>query len=118
MLLISISENKRGMEKPTIYHICIKKSWQEQSTSMDYVHDSLESEKFIHCSNEDQIEGVLNRYFTGINNLVILTIESNKVISPIKYEIAPIGEYFPHIYGPLNKDAIIEVKEIDKSKWT
>ena len=106
------------MIKSNIYHICTQKSWADQSKAMDYIHDSLENENFIHCSNEDQIAGVLKRYFTETNNLVILTIKSDMVIPTIKYEIAPIGEYFPHIYGPLNKDAIIEVQEIDKSRWT
>ena len=106
------------MGKSNIYHICTKKSWQEQSKALNYIHESLNIEKFIHCSNKDQIEGVLKRYFTGLNELILLKIASKKVIPLIKYEKAAIGEYFPHIYGALNKDAIIEVQEIDKSKWT
>ena len=106
------------MINPIIFHICTKQSWEEQSEASHYTHDSLEVEKFIHCSNEEQISGVLARYFTELEDLLLLKIESKKVIPEIKYEKAPIGEYFPHIYGALNKDAIIEVQEMDKSKWT
>ena len=106
------------MIKSHIFHICTKESWQEQSKAMEYVHESLESEKFIHCAHEEQIEGVLTRYFGGMDDLILLKIESNKVTPPIISEIAPIGAYFPHIYGPINKDAIIEIIEIEKSKQT
>ena len=92
------------MIKSHIFHICTKQSWQEQSNAKDYIHDSLESEKFIH--------------FSELDDLLLLKIDSNKVAALIKSEIAPDGDYFPHIYGPLNKDAIIEIQEIDKSRWT
>ena len=106
------------MIKSHIFHICTKQSWQEQSNAKDYIHDSLESEKFIHCSHKEQLGGVLNRYFSELDDLLLLKIDSNKVAALIKSEIAPDGDYFPHIYGPLNKDAIIEIQEIDKSRWT
>lgn len=104
------------MTHSLIYHICTENSWNKQLNSSFYTHESLDLEGFIHCSNEEQIAGVLSRYFKEINDLLLLTIQCEKVIAEIKYETAPNGEYFPHIFGQINKDAILKISKIDKSK--
>lgn len=103
---------KLKMEEVEIFHICTNDSWKDQKDAREYRHESLEIESFIHCSKKDQIKGVLERYFEGVNDLIILTIDSNKVNSGIKYEKALNGEYFPHIFGPINKDAILSINKI------
>ena len=95
-----------------IYHICTAASWSQQEHASFYIHDSLQDEKFIHCSEEHQIAGVLQRYFKNQTNLMILTIDVSRLQPKLKYEMAPIGQYFPHIYGPINKDAIMKAKKI------
>jgi len=103
------------MNASIIYHICTRESWEAQSENKIYVHDSLEEEDFIHCSESQQVEGVLERYFKDENNLLMLAIESKKLISKLQYDAAPNGEFFPHIYGPINKDAIVAIKKIKES---
>lgn len=100
------------MNKPYIYHICTEDAWNAQSNSDAYIHPSIREEGFIHCSEKQQIEGVLERYFTDQRNLIVLTIDTSKVDVRIQYDKAPNGEDFPHIYGQLNKDAIIEIRKI------
>lgn len=95
-----------------IYHICTEASWNEQTDASAYIHASLKEENFIHCSEAHQVEGVLNRYFSGQNELCMLTIDTSKLKSPLQYDLAPNGEYFPHIYGSINLSAIIDVKKI------
>ncbi len=102
------------MTSQSIYHICTRTSWVDQYDSSEYRHDSLILEKFIHCSRLEQIEGVLSRYFQGIHDLLILTIDTNKITPTLKFEKAPNGEMFPHIYGAINKDAIISIEEVIK----
>lgn len=95
-----------------IYHIVEKAAWQSQSESEIYVHPSLESEGFIHCSTAEQVEGVLQRYYSGVENLLQLTIDEAKVKAQIKYEEAPSGGLYPHIFGGINKDAIKKIASI------
>ena len=84
-----------------------------------YAADSLDLEGFIHCSKKDQIKGVLERYYRDAGELLLLTIEPTKLISPLKYELAPsINEEFPHIYGPLNLDAVININGINSLSLT
>jgi uncharacterized protein (DUF952 family) len=58
------------------------------------------------------LSGVLQRYFVGQKNLLLLHIEEDKLTSTLKYEQATTDELFPHIYGFINKEAIIEIKTI------
>ena len=97
------------MPEPYIYHICTENSWSNQKGSDVYIHDSLRDEGFIHCSKKSQIDGVMNRYFKGQQDLLVLTIDTSKLDAQLVYEMAPIGEMFPHIYDPINKSAITEI---------
>ena len=97
------------MKEKLIYHICTSTSWEAQSSEPTYTHASLALESFIQCSEEHQIEGVLERYFKGQNDLVILTINIELLTAQLQYDTAPNGEMFPHIYGSIEKEAITAV---------
>ncbi|CAN5464883.1 hypothetical protein BH10BAC2_BH10BAC2_26280 [soil metagenome] len=52
---------------------------------------------------------VLQRYFAGKTDLVKLTIDTSKLNVKLQYDFTlSIGEAFPHIYGNINPDAIID----------
>ena len=67
------------MESGYIYHITTAAAWEKAQTEGAYTADSLATEGFIHCSTQDQVAGVLDRYYKGQTNLVKLTIEKSKV---------------------------------------
>ena len=54
-----------------IYHIVLPDSWAAQSNADTYRHESLEAEGFIHLSYAHQIEGVLERYYIGVEKVLI-----------------------------------------------
>jgi uncharacterized protein (DUF952 family) len=100
-----------------IYHLTSAEDWSAAKEKESYTAPSLETEGFIHCSKAEQVAGVLQRYFAGKNNLVKLTIDTDKLTAPLRYDLAPsINEEFPHIYGPINLDAVIKVEQIVASK--
>jgi uncharacterized protein (DUF952 family) len=93
-----------------IYHLTTRKEWQASQAAGQYVTSSLKEEGYIHCCEENQIENVLKRYFAGKTNLVKLVIDTEKITSPLIYDWSPsIEETFPHIYGPINVNAVKEV---------
>lgn len=97
-----------------IYHITSKEEWANAIEKGFFEVASLQLEGFIHCSQEHQVAGVLQRYYSGKINLVKLVIDETKVINKIIYENAPsVNQNFPHIYGTLNIDAVIDVVEIN-----
>lgn len=102
---------------PIIYHVTSAKAWNEakQKTSLSnqeafYEHPSLQAEGFIHCSQEHQVPGVIKRYFSGQQDLVKLVIDTEKLTSKYVFDwSSSIQDTFPHIYGPINSNAIIDV---------
>jgi uncharacterized protein (DUF952 family) len=98
------------MESDYIYHVTTQQKWEEAQVNGAFIADSLAIEGFIHCSVEDQVAGVLDRYYKGQTGLVKLKIEKAKVERPLIFELAgSINEVFPHIHGPINLDAIVAV---------
>lgn len=98
---------------PTIYHVTTAAEWKAAQEKGSYESASLKEEGYIHCSLEDQIAGVLERYFSGKTDLVKLVIDTDKLTSPYIYDWSTTNEdTFPHVYGPINTDAVIQVKGV------
>ncbi|MER3464747.1 MAG: DUF952 domain-containing protein [Chitinophagaceae bacterium] len=96
-----------------IYHITTKKEWARAKEQGFYTVPSLETEGFIHNSEAHQVQGVLERYYKGKTDLLKLVIDTEKLTSRLQYDLAPsINEAFPHIYGPINLDAVIKVESL------
>jgi uncharacterized protein (DUF952 family) len=99
-----------------IYHITKRTDWEKARALRAYMADTLASQGFIHCSNSDQVLRVANSFYKGQTGLVLLCIEEERVKAPIKRENLEGGqELFPHIYGPLNVDAVMRVKDLPLS---
>jgi uncharacterized protein (DUF952 family) len=90
-----------------ILHITTRAAWESALSAGAYTTPTLESEGFIHCSEPRQVARVANARFRGRQGLVLLEIDPARVGPVIKHENTEGGaELFPHIYGPLNLDAV------------
>lgn len=97
-----------------IYHITSKQEWEQAQKDGFYVAASLPIEGFIHCSKAEQVDGVLERYYKGKTDLVKIVIETTKLNHKLVYELAPsVNQEFPHIYGSINIDAIVDVVKLN-----
>ena len=103
----------------TIYHIAARADWEQASRDGQYTTStrgvSLEQEGFIHTSTATQVPGVADAFYRDAPDLVLLVIDAERVGSPIRYEPGPAGDPYPHIYGPLNTDAVLEVRPFPPS---
>ncbi|MCX6316944.1 MAG: DUF952 domain-containing protein [Bacteroidetes bacterium] len=98
---------------PEIYHVTTATDWNAAKAQGFYEHPSLKEEGFIHCSQDHQVAGVLERYFGGQTGLVKLVIDTDKLTSKFVFDWSPTTkDTFPHIYGPINIDAVTEVVEL------
>lgn len=93
-----------------IYHIVLPETWANFDGMDRYEPESLAAEGFIHCSYENQLDGVIERYFKGVRELVILKIDTDKLDLELVIEESTQPEFFPHIYGPINRSAVVEVR--------
>ena len=94
-----------------IYHIVSKSDWEAAKTSDTYQGDTLATEGFIHCSTSEQVVDTANVWFNGRTDLLLLTIDPAKLSAPLKYEDGGDGRMFPHVYGPIEKEAVVGVAE-------
>jgi uncharacterized protein (DUF952 family) len=94
-----------------IYHVTLPSNWERFQGRPSYQTESLYNEGFIHCSYENQLPGVLKRYYSNAKKVLILTIDTEKLKSRLVEERSTGNEVFPHIYGRLNHDAVIKVTE-------
>lgn len=70
---------------------------------------TLAEEGFIHASTAELVAPVANMFYKGVPGLVVLVIDVGRVEPSVRYERVPeFGQPFPHIYGPLNIDAVVE----------
>jgi uncharacterized protein (DUF952 family) len=98
---------------PIIYHITTRQAWDEAQASGRLSEPSLAEEGYIHCSEERQVRDVLTRHFEGRTSLLRLTIDSGKLSSPLIYDWSPsMEDTFPHVYGPIEAEAVIAVDPI------
>ena len=100
----------------------------------EYRAESLSSEGFIHFSGIHQLLGVANRFYAGLHGQVILAVDPSRLTAQLKYEApvhpvispAPLknedfpaderlteNNTFPHLYGPLNFDAVVATYDFE-----
>jgi uncharacterized protein (DUF952 family) len=94
------------------YHATPKAHWEASDASQPYVSNDFADEGFIHCTDSaDALPSVLTTYYRDEpGDWVVLTIDKRRVSPPVRYEDP--DNVFPHIYGPLNRDAIVDVRDI------
>lgn len=90
-----------------ILHITSRDAWDAARVAGSYRGDTLDTEGFIHCSTPAQVLGVAEAFFSEQRGLLLLAIDEGRVRPEIRYEGAPGGDQFPHIYGPLNLEAVV-----------
>jgi uncharacterized protein (DUF952 family) len=99
-----------------IYHVAIRADWERARRDGEYTTSTLgrtlAEEGFIHAARATQVAEVANRYYSGVpDELVVLVIEPARVRAPVRDEHVPgASEPFPHIYGPLNADAVLAAR--------
>lgn len=74
---------------------------------------SLDGGGFIHCSTVDQFLIPANERFRGRGDLILLIVATGRLSAPLVYEDCyESGHRFPHVYGPIDLDAIVDVVDL------
>ena len=96
-----------------ILHITTPAAWADAIATGAYTADSLATEGFIHCSEEQQLAWVVQKHFPGRTGLLLLHIDPSRLDAEVKYENLEGGtELFPHIYGPIPVSAVVDVSPL------
>lgn len=97
-----------------IYHLVHPTYWNRFAEQEPYFSETFAQEGFIHLSTESQVAGVLQRYYRGVPRLLKLHVDESRLTAELRFGAATSGELFPHVFGPLNRAAIVRVEEISQ----
>jgi len=100
-----------------IYHLTETSRWQQSIAAGEHTESTrgleLSEVGFIHCSTEAQWPVVRDRFYVDVIDLLLLHIDQTRLTVPVRFEqIDDAPEAFPHVYGPIPLDAIVEVEEL------
>jgi glutathione S-transferase len=92
------------------YHLVPQAYYDAQDPRADYVPRDFAREGFIHCTDgTDEMARIANLFYkNSAEPHYYLTIDKTRVRAEIRYE-DPVRVY-PHIYGALNRDAIVAIR--------
>jgi uncharacterized protein (DUF952 family) len=94
-----------------LFHITTSTAWAAAQRAGEYRAD-LDHDGFVHLSTEWQWLTVRQRFYRNMSDLVLLVIDETRLSCEVRYERAD-GDDFPHLYGPLDLAAVVEVRPLD-----
>lgn len=105
-----------------IFHIATATDWASAKRSGSYqtstLGRTLAEEGFIHASRREQVAGTFQAFYAEVREpLVLLAIETDRLDVPWREDEVD-GASYPHIYGPLNRSAVVDVQPLNSDGGT
>jgi uncharacterized protein (DUF952 family) len=102
-----VNRGNGNLSETTTLHLTPREVWDRQKDGKTYVPEAFAQDGFIHCTDGDEnlLEVANHFYRSDPREFVVLTLAVDHITAEVKYEEA--GRIYPHIYGPLNVDAVI-----------
>lgn len=96
-----------------LFHFATRQDWEQAQATREYRPASLEREGFIHLSDASQVYAVWENLYLHRQDLLLLVLDERLFNAPLRWETSGTGaERFPHLYGPLNLDAVTRVIDL------
>jgi len=98
-----------------IYHLTQAEYFDNLPADKPYLPREFDRDGFIHCTKgEERMLLVADTVYRRVpGDFLLLVIDERKVTSPVKYENVG-GILFPHIHGPLNREAIVRIVKLGR----
>ncbi len=104
-----------------IYHMVPTTRWQSWPVDAPYLPAEYDNDGFVHCTAGDELMlKVANHFYTKVaGDFGLLVIDTERLTSTLKWESPTPGDtlapLFPHIYGAINRDAIVAVRAMQRT---
>ncbi|EFL14348.1 DUF952 domain-containing protein [Streptomyces sp. C] len=94
-----------------IFHIVPLADWSAAPGS-PYAPGSLAAEGFVHCSaDRPTVLAIADSHYREVPG-VLLAVELDEAALAAEVRRTGPGDPYPHVHGPLNRDAVIRVWEV------
>lgn len=98
------------MARSPIYHMCRREEWAAAEAAGVYRGSSQDvSDGFIHFSTAAQIRESARKHRAGQRDLVLVTVDADRLGAALKWEASRGGALFPHLYGALPLTGVLRV---------
>lgn len=121
LFLLLFSQVYSIMAQPSpkfVYKILTLSEWhhvQRYSFNPDYTSGLDKQSGYIHLSTPAQVATIFNKRYKDISAGVIIKLDYQQMAPNIKWEPNSQGELFPHYYGTISQNFIVEVIKINDS---
>jgi uncharacterized protein (DUF952 family) len=96
-----------------VYKVLRRAEWMAAQVTGVFTGSPADArDGFIHLSAAHQVRGVCERHFAGEDDLMLLTVDSDRLGPALKWETSHKGEAYPHLYGTLPLALVGAVAEI------
>lgn len=92
-------------------HLIQQENWDVHDPTQEYEPTSLDEEGFVHCTPIGGLSHVAAEMFDSEVDLLALILDPRRLSCPVRYEPTVDGHY-PHVYGPLDSEAIVETRDV------
>jgi len=96
-----------------IYKIVPEALWREAERNGRFTGAPIDvADGFIHFSTDEQVRETAARHFAAQTGLLLVAIDGARLGNALKYEVSRGGALFPHLYGPLDLEAVVWVEPL------
>lgn len=96
-----------------IYKISSRSAWVEAEKAGRFDGAPVDHrDGFIHFSDASQVKETAARHFRGESDLLVIAVDTEKLGPALKWEPSRGGALFPHLYGPLDMEAVVWKREL------
>lgn len=107
-----VTETKSVMTQP-LYKIVSRTEWQQVLAAQALAGFGIDlTDGFIHLSSGDQVEEIVQRYFSGRDDLMLISIDGSSLGEILRWEESLDGALFPHVYGTIPMAAVLDAEPL------
>lgn len=92
------------------FHLVTRERWEASISAGIHAPPSLGTEGFVHLSTAEQVARTVERHYRDVPDLLIIELDPERLGADVVFEEGEPGEWFPHLFGPVQLVAVIDVK--------
>ncbi len=117
---ISSLHGLKPLDENSIYKVFTLNEWEvlkAQGNTLGSPDD--ERDGYIHLSLASQVKTTLDKHFADQDDLVLVTVQAQRLGSQLKWERSREDELFPHLYAqlPLSLCKLIATRKDASTGW-
>lgn len=97
-----------------LFKLLPAQEWRDAEATGLFTGSAVDvADGFIHFSTAEQLAETAQKYFAGLPDIVLLTVDAAALGEALRWEPSRGGSLFPHLYGALLREAIVKVESFD-----